>query len=60
MKEMTFINIIESNGNLQMTTKRNLYFARTIVCSQKNFTTAGKQKKPPVLEVLDLGSATFS
>jgi len=45
MKEMTSLNVIESNGNLTMTRKRNSYFPRTIMRAQKNFTMAGKLKK---------------
>jgi len=44
MKEMTSLNIIESNGPT-MTAKRNPYLLGIIKCLQKNFTMAGKLKK---------------
>jgi len=40
-KEMTSLNI----SKVMVTTKRNLYFHRTITRSQKYFTMAGKLKK---------------
>jgi len=53
MKEMTPLNIIENNGNLE----RNGYKKKPIIiCSQKNFTTAGKLKKKMVQFRADVGA----
>jgi len=34
MKEMAFLNVIESNGNVPWVQKNLLFFSRTITCSQ--------------------------
>jgi hypothetical protein len=44
MKKMTFLNIIESNGNLNNDYRKKPIFPRIITCSQ-NFTMAGKSKR---------------